>query len=358
MNFAMTVRCAIPRLLFAAALCYAVPSMAQTSDDAFPNKSITIYVADFDLAATTAPSRPVTSRAATSPNTPAHANSAPAPSTATPASAATPPATSSNASSTNTTPSQDGRPDAPKPDATPADGSNPDGINNPSPTDAANTTGSDAAADPPVPIPASTPAIVSTAAAPNPTATNAAASNATPATAASSNTATPSPVASAAASKKPDPVPDDPRVRTAKFIDLTATTFVKSLERAGYTVKRLRNSASAPESGVVIRGVFAQVDPDAGIRRAVYGGAPTDPSMLLFVGVGNLAKPQQTLYQVVSPSTSGTLGPLIAVSAYAPISRYELAHDPSEDSLRRTADQFANDLTRLLNANPLAFGEE
>jgi hypothetical protein len=356
MNFAMTVARAIPRLLFAAALFYTVPAFAQTSDDAFPNKSITIYVADFDLAATTAPSRPAASRAAASPNTPAPANSASAPSTTAPASAATPPATSSNASSTNSTPSQDGRPDAPKPDATPADGSNTDGINNPSPTDAANTTGSDAAANPPVPIPAGTPAIVSTAPASNSTPTNAAANNAAPATAASSNTAPPGPVANPAAIRKPEPVPDDPRVRTAKFIDLTATTFVKSLEHAGYTVKRLRNSA--PDSGVVIRGVFAQVDPDAGIRRAVYGGAPTDPSMLLFVGVGNLAKPQQTLYQVVRPSASGTIGPLIAVSAYAPISRYELAHDPSEDSLRRTADQFANDLTRLLNANPLAFGDE
>jgi hypothetical protein len=357
MNFATAVACAVPRLIFAAALFYTAPAFAQTSGNVFPNKSITIYVADFDLAATTAPSRPAASRAVSSPNPPAPANSAPASNTTTPASAATPAPTATNASTTSPAPSPDGRPDAPKPDATPADASNLGGTNNPSPTDAASTTGSDASANPPVPIPAGSPAIVATATASNPAATNAAANNAAPATPTAPNTATPGPSASTAASKKPDADSDDPRVRTAKFVDLTATTFVKSLEHAGYSVKRLRNSASAPDSGVVIRGVFAQVDPDAGIRRAVYGGTPTDPSMLLFVGVGNLAKPQQTLYQVVSPSTSGTLGPLIAVSAYAPISRYELAQEPSEDSLRHTADQFATDLTRLLNANQLAFGE-
>ncbi|MGA2421488.1 MAG: DUF4410 domain-containing protein [Candidatus Acidiferrum sp.] len=147
---------------------------------------------------------------------------------------------------------------------------------------------------------------------------------------------------------------DSPRVQAAKLVDLTATTLVKVLEQQGYAALRLRNGASAPDSGVVIRGVFAQVDPEFGIRRVVIGGLATDPKMLLFVGVGNLAKPEQAVYAVISPQPADNVGPLISVSAYAPVGRYELDRDPSEELLRRMGTSIAGDLTRLLNANPLA----
>jgi hypothetical protein len=366
MNSVVTVASATVRLVFAAALIYATSAFPQTSDDAFPKKSITVYVADFDVTATSSPgpSRATANRAAPGASAslsanPAQAASAAAPSSGTtPASAATPASGSPDGSvASPATGSPDGRPDA----AAKTDGSVADGTNI-SPSDAGNntTTGTEApsataGANPTGTPPAGTPAsgTQSTATPTN----NVAGNNSATAGAAPWNaTGTPAPV-NRNTPGKPDPPSDDPRVRTAKFIDLTASTFVKALEHAGYIVKRLRSSGSAPEDGVVIRGVFAQVDASAGIRRAVYGGSVTDPNMLLFVGVGNLAKPQQTLYQVVTPAPSGTLGPVIAVSAYAPVSRYELEHEPSEDSLRRIAEQFSDDLTRLLNANPLAFGQ-
>ena len=147
---------------------------------------------------------------------------------------------------------------------------------------------------------------------------------------------------------------DSPRALAAKLVDLTSTTLVKVLEQEGYSVRRLRTTATPPDSGVIIRGVFAQVDPAFGLRREVVGGVATDPKMQLFVGIGNLSRPEQTLYAVISPQPADNLGPLISVSAYAPVGRYELDKDPTEDSLRRTARNIAGDLTRLLNANPLA----
>jgi Domain of unknown function (DUF4410) len=147
---------------------------------------------------------------------------------------------------------------------------------------------------------------------------------------------------------------DSPRAQAAKLVELTATTLVKILEQYGYTARRLRGSASRPDSGVILQGVFAQVDPNFGIRRVVIGGLATDPQMLLFVGVGNLAKPAQDLYAVISPQPADNLGPLISVSVYAPIGRYELDREPSEELLKRAATQIASDVTQLLNANPLA----
>jgi hypothetical protein len=149
-------------------------------------------------------------------------------------------------------------------------------------------------------------------------------------------------------------VPDSPRVQAAKLVDLTSTTLVKVLEQQGYVVKRLRGAGARPDSGVIIRGVFAQLDENSALRREVIGGAVTDPRVFLFVGIGNLAKPDQTLYMVVAPAPADNVGPAISLSVYAPIGRYELERDPSEELLKKTATNIAADLTRLLNANPLA----
>jgi hypothetical protein len=150
------------------------------------------------------------------------------------------------------------------------------------------------------------------------------------------------------------PADESPRARAAKLVDLAATTLVKVLEQEGYSVRRLRGATSLPSSGVILRGVFAQVDENFALRRAVIGGLDTDQKLLLFVGVGNLARPEQSLYDVVSAQPADNIGPLISISVYAPVGRYELDRDPSEEVLRRTASHITGDLTNLLNANPLA----
>ena len=277
--------------LWALPSCAAKPAPAnpQTpSADPFPNKSLIIYVADFDVQATHAASSATNSfnRSAASPaNAAASATVAPA-------------ATPANASSNPTESSTDGaKLESQRSEAIRGDAQNSD-------TQKSAVGNLDAAKiDPP---------------------------------------------------KADPPSEDSPRAQAAKLVDLTATTLVKVLEQQGYSVRRLRNGASAPDSGVVIRGVFAQVDPEFGIRRVVIGGLATDPQMLLFVGVGNLSRPEQAVYAVISPQPADNIGPLISVSAYAPIGRYELDRDPSEELLRRTGTSIAGDLTRLLNANPLA----
>jgi Domain of unknown function (DUF4410) len=298
----------------------AAVSSQSPSSDPFPNKSIVVYVADFDIGATDAPGtvRPLSRRAAAA----NAASAAAAAGAAAPGSASTPGTTP--ASGATTTPS-----------AATASGS--------STTPAATTVSSTTT------TPANSPAAV--------------ANTADPPAADGEDSATPRADGQATESQKseapkPDGTPDDsPRVQAAKLVELTSSTLVKVLQQAGYNVKRLRNSAARPENGVVIHGVFAQVDPSAGLRRVMFGGTATDPKMLLFIGVGNLSKPEQALYQVVGPLPVGTLGPAISVSAYAPVSRYDLDRDPSEEQLTRTALQISTDLTRVLNANPLALGQ-
>jgi hypothetical protein len=272
LSAALTPGSAAPGLPAAAAVRRAAQS---PSGDSFPNKSITIYVADFDLdfarlAGTPPPpgnptSRPVTPAPNAAPNSSGSGTSAaPAPSAG------------------SRTPSSDGvRPDAARND-TPADGSRGDGA-------------------------------------------------------------------------KPEVILEDtPRAQAARLVDLTSRTLVKMLEQQGYVVRRMRGIAAQPDRGIIVRGVFAQLDETKTLRRMVMGGAVTTPNMLVYVCIGNLAKPEQTMYTIVAPPTADNVGPAISLSVYAPIGRYELERDPAEESVKLFATGVAADLTRLLNANALA----
>jgi Domain of unknown function (DUF4410) len=289
LSAAMTSSIAAPRVPAAAA----APNAAQSpSGDQFPNKSITIYVADFDLdfarlAGTPSPPGNPTSR----PVPPASNGAANSGVSGTSAGPSAPQQQSSAVTPASSAGSRTAQPDGARADAThtdaPADGSRSDG--------------------------------------------------------------------SRADGSKPEVIQEDsPRAQAARLIDLTSRTLVKVLEQQGYAVRRMHGIATQPDRGIIIRGVFAQLDETKTLRRTVIGGAVTNPNMLIYVGIGNLSKPEQTMYTVVAPPTADNVGPAISLSVYAPIGRYEVERDPSEESVKLFANGVAADLTRLLNANSLA----
>jgi len=74
--------------------------------------------------------------------------------------------------------------------------------------------------------------------------------------------------------------------------------------------------------------------------------------MALFVSIGNLARPDQPLYAVVDPKTaSNNVGPVITVSAYAPVARFEMPKNVTEKAVHDTASSIVTDLTQLLSTN-------
>src|SRR5262249_32938732 len=118
---------------------------------------------------------------------------------------------------------------------------------------------------------------------------------------------------------------DTPAERTAHFVDFVSTTLVKELEREGYVAHRLQPGETRPDEGIRLSGVFAEPDEQNRLRRAVIGGGPKVGQMALFVSIGNLARPDQPLYAVVDPKTAdNNVGPVITVSAYTPVARFEM----------------------------------
>jgi hypothetical protein len=148
---------------------------------------------------------------------------------------------------------------------------------------------------------------------------------------------------------------DGPAEQANKLVEFMSATLVKELQKAGYTARRLRPNEARPDEGIQVKGVFTEPDAENHLRRAVMGNVASVGKMALFVGVGNLARPDQALYAVVDPKGSengeNKPGAMISVSAYAPVAKFEMPKNVTEKAVKDTAAAIVADLTQLLNAN-------
>jgi hypothetical protein len=188
---------------------------------------------------------------------------------------------------------------------------------------------------------------------------------ATPLTTSSATTiatapATPAATPAAASSKQKPPVPhvngdtDLPSVQARRLTDFFAAALLQILQKKGYNATRA--SGQNPPNGAMIRGVFAETDAKNRVRRSLWGGTSTNSRFLLYVGIFNLVRPDQPLYQLApEQSPSSQIGPIITLNTYVPLAKYELDKNPSEEDVRKICAQIAASLTALLAANPDAF---
>jgi len=160
--------------------------------------------------------------------------------------------------------------------------------------------------------------------------------------------------------KKRAPVPTDsqPEETAAeqadRLVNIMAEDLVTALGKAGYKVSRLRTGQVLPAAGLRIRGVFAEADERNRVRRLLVGSNPITPKMLLYVGVNNLARPQQPLYELANPpSDDGRHGPVITVTSYSPAARFEMDRNAADDDFKKIASEIVADLNALLIANPM-----
>jgi hypothetical protein len=157
-----------------------------------------------------------------------------------------------------------------------------------------------------------------------------------------------------AAGNAPKPE-DDPRKQARQLVDVMSSKVVAALQKAGYTSQRMRRGDARPDSGVGIRGLFAEVDSENHWRRAVIRTAADSGKMEALVSVANLGKPEQKLYEIAPlPGNEDKPGAVITLSPYVPLTKFEIGKDATEDDFQKIAVRIANDLTALLNANPAA----
>jgi uncharacterized protein DUF4410 len=160
-------------------------------------------------------------------------------------------------------------------------------------------------------------------------------------------------------SDSPDtPVEETPADQANALVNAVSENIIRALKKAGYDARRLPAGAALPQTGVRIRGVFAEADEQNRARRLLVGSEPVSPNMILYVGVNNLTRPEQPLYELTNPpSNDPGHGPVITVTSYAPAERFELSRDPSDEELEKISNQIAADFTTLVNYNRLPLAQ-
>jgi Domain of unknown function (DUF4410) len=148
---------------------------------------------------------------------------------------------------------------------------------------------------------------------------------------------------------------EDPYQQASRLVELMSTKVVAALRKAGYSAKRMHEGDARPDTGVGIRGLFAEVDSENHWRRAVIYTATDSGKMEALVAVSNLAKPDQALYEIAQlPGNEPGPGAVITLSPYVPLTKFDLSKDADEKDFQRIAPRIVNDLTELLQRNPTA----
>ena len=150
------------------------------------------------------------------------------------------------------------------------------------------------------------------------------------------------------------PKEDEAAEQAGRLVDFMSITLVKELEKAGYSAHRLKPGDTRPSDGIRISGIFAEPDEQNRLRRAVIGTFTPDGKMSLFVGIANLARPDQAIYAAADPGGANRAGAVITVSSYAPVARFEIGKSTTEKAVKDTAAGIVADLNTLLGANVIA----
>jgi hypothetical protein len=149
---------------------------------------------------------------------------------------------------------------------------------------------------------------------------------------------------------------DAPSIQALRLMDFFAVTLVETLNKNGHNARRARGQKLS--KGALLRGVFAEPDEKNRVRRALLGGTSLNPRFLLYVGIFNLARPDQPLYHLAQEQPGGAqFGPVITLNNYIPLAKYELDKNPSDEDVRKICAQIAVSLTTLLSTNPSAFSQ-
>ena len=149
---------------------------------------------------------------------------------------------------------------------------------------------------------------------------------------------------------------DTPTVQAHRMMDFFRLTLMQTLQKNGFSGSQ--QDGALPESGVLLRGVFTEIDPMNRVRKAVLGAGSTSPKLVLYVGTFNQARPDQPMYQPAGEQAPDVrFGPVITLNNYVPMAKYELDKNPTEDEVRKICAQIVEGLKQLLKTNSEAFSQ-
>ena len=146
--------------------------------------------------------------------------------------------------------------------------------------------------------------------------------------------------------KKPRGGQKDPAVRAREMVDLMAESLVKELNKRGYNAQRLADGTPTPKSGVLVRGVFAQVGEGNRLRRAVigFGAAKTDVQALVTVDDLSQGMPQPLFELEAGKASKRMPGAVITMNPYVAAAKFVIAGKDLDKNITKAAAQIADEI--------------
>jgi len=150
----------------------------------------------------------------------------------------------------------------------------------------------------------------------------------------------------------------DPAGEARELVDLMSTSLVKELSKLGFTASRLSAGMLPPPEGLLIRGVFAQVDEGNRLRRAVIGFGAGQTDLQVMVTVDDLAHGSpQPFYELDTNAESRKLpGAAITMNPYVAAAKFVLSGRDLNKNVTQTASKIAADLAGRLGKQEIPPG--
>lgn len=143
----------------------------------------------------------------------------------------------------------------------------------------------------------------------------------------------------------------DPAAKAHKLVDALATNLVADLSHAGVTAQRLPANVPVPVEGLVVRGIFTQVDEGNRIRRAVIGFGAGAAKMDLYVEVSDLAHPGEPLYSFAHQGSSGKMpGAVVTMNPVVAAAKFSLDQNSLGKALKHVSAQITAEIIKRIGA--------
>lgn len=142
----------------------------------------------------------------------------------------------------------------------------------------------------------------------------------------------------------------DPEVHAREIVDLMASSLVKELTKKELNAQRLNLGNAFPANGLLVRGVFTQVDEGNRLRRVAIGFGAGETEMQVLVSVDDLVHGSpKPFYELDTKAESRKLpGAVITMNPYVAAAKYVLSGRDLQKNITQTASKIAGDIAERL----------
>jgi len=148
----------------------------------------------------------------------------------------------------------------------------------------------------------------------------------------------------------------DPATEANNLIRLMSESLIADLQKAGFTARRLSSTEDRPSKGLIMSGVFTELNEGNQMRRALLGFGSGKAKMQLYVRVADASHGDQPLYQTATQKNGGkTPGATIALNPYAGaagfVVKFGMTKTEPEKMVKKTASKITAQVSEQLNGN-------